>query len=224
MRQDIAYHINKLFVGTDDTAACINAAVEEATVNEKIGDSGSLNAQDKFIQRNITANDTLVVSIGGNDIALKPSFSTLCNMGKMMMLNDVKELENNFENCWGAPHFIEMFRDCVQMYINQLIGNVRPKKIIVCLIYYPNLEKEGWATGTLDKLDYYNNPQFLQTVIRQIYINATLRISIKNNAKVEAFPMFEHLNGTRPEFYCQGVEPSALGNKVLAQSLYPQLC
>ena len=221
--QDISYYINHLFVGTDDEAACINAAVEEATVCEKIGESGVLNAQDKFIRNNITENDTLVVSIGGNDIALKPSFATIYNIGKMMMLNNSQALEEDFENCWGAPHFIEMFHDCVQLYIQKLIGNVRPKKVIVCCIYYPNMVREGWASGTLDKLDYYNNPQFLQTVIRQIYKHATQKITLDNGIQVETFAMFEHLNGSNPQLYCQGVEPSALGNKVLAQSLYPQL-
>ena len=224
MRQDISYHINQNFANRFIMdAACINAAVEEATICEKIGESGVLNAQDKFIQKNITENDILVVSIGGNDIALKPSFSTVFNMGKMMMLNDLEPLETNFQECWGAPHFIEMFRDSIEMYIRQLVGNVCPKKVIVCMIYYPDLNPGGWAQGTLARLNYYEQPLFLQTVIRQMYQNATLKITLKNGTKVEGFPMFEYLNGTQTTFYCQGVEPSALGNKILADGLHAKL-
>merc|ERR1711954_121188 len=36
--------------------------------------------QDEFILNNITENDTLVVSVGGNDIALKPIALTGINM------------------------------------------------------------------------------------------------------------------------------------------------
>ena len=38
---------------------------------------GSLEEQDHLIQKSITSNDYLAVSIGGNDIALAPSLCTI---------------------------------------------------------------------------------------------------------------------------------------------------
>lgn len=217
MRQDICYHLNKYFEKT--SIVCVNAAVEEATVCEKIGETGQLNAQDMFIRNNITSEDVLFVSIGGNDIALKPSFATLFNMGKMMTLNKIESLENDFENCWGAPHFIEMYRDYIQDYVKKLIGNVRPKLVIISMIYYPSLLPGGWASGTLEKLNYHQNPLFLQTAIKQIYNHAIRKISLGPNVAVATFPMFEVLDGRNPDHYCQGVEPSAIGNKALAKAV-----
>jgi hypothetical protein len=38
--------------------------------------------QDRFVKEHITAEDVLVVSVGGNDIALAPSIGTILSMGR----------------------------------------------------------------------------------------------------------------------------------------------
>ena len=53
------------------------SAVEESTLEDRKTD---LLHQDKFIVYNITNNDTLVVSVGGNDIALKPNLNTIVSL------------------------------------------------------------------------------------------------------------------------------------------------
>lgn len=58
-------------------------AVEATTLNERCR---RLRPQDKFIQDNISSQDVLVVSIGGNDIALAPTPCTICSVAGLLCL------------------------------------------------------------------------------------------------------------------------------------------
>jgi hypothetical protein len=73
-KQDVTYWLNQLCEqdrngGRRLRTAAINAAVEASTLNER---SFALRPPDKFLRDNIQADDILVVSVGGNDIALSP--------------------------------------------------------------------------------------------------------------------------------------------------------
>ncbi len=57
---------------------CLNTAIEESTLGNRDGDV--LLAQDIFLRDNITENDYLIVSVGGNDIALRPTAMTIASM------------------------------------------------------------------------------------------------------------------------------------------------
>ncbi len=90
MKQDIAYHMNNML--NYSNYRVINCAIEESTLAER---ANKLFEQDEFIKHNITNNDILIVSVGGNDIALKPSFNTMLNMALELghshhLLNDVE--------------------------------------------------------------------------------------------------------------------------------------
>lgn len=52
-------------------------SVEATTLNER---TYMLRPQDKFLQDNISRDDILVVSIGGNDVALAPTPCTICSV------------------------------------------------------------------------------------------------------------------------------------------------
>ena len=82
--------VNNIFV--------LNCAVEEATLGYK---QYRLNEQDRFIQKHITNNDILIVSCGGNDLALHPSISTLWNMFKLMTFNSKDYIKTNPSGAWG---------------------------------------------------------------------------------------------------------------------------
>lgn len=224
MRQDICYHLNRFFSQQHGSkTACINAAVEEATLQSK---STALNAQDLFIRDTITENDVLFVNIGGNDIALAPSFGTIVNMLKLLYLNSTASFVADPANAWGMPHFIELFRDQMRAYVEQLIARRVPRKIVISLIYFPDEKPSGgWADRTLGLLGYFKDPSFLQTVIRAIFDHAVRQIRLSRNVECElvTFPMFSVLDGKRSEMYCQGVEPSARGNAVLANAVFPLL-
>ena len=63
--------------------AVINTAVEATTLNER---SYRLRPQDRFIRDNIRSDDVLVVSIGGNDVALAPAPCTIASICGILAL------------------------------------------------------------------------------------------------------------------------------------------
>ena len=73
-REDVAHHLNKEIVanGLAGEWCCINTAVEEATLGMR-GAGRPLLAQDVFCRDHLQPADALVVSCGGNDIALRPT-------------------------------------------------------------------------------------------------------------------------------------------------------
>jgi len=83
-RRDVAYWMNKKLAESKETAdgtgsmAVINCAIEESTIGTR--SCGNLLPQDRFIRDHITRDDVLVISLGGNDIALRPSVCTICNI------------------------------------------------------------------------------------------------------------------------------------------------
>lgn len=63
--------------------AAINTAVEATTLNERWY---KLRPQDVFLRDNISRNDTLIVSIGGNDVAMMPTPCTILSMAGLISL------------------------------------------------------------------------------------------------------------------------------------------
>ena len=63
--------------------AAINTAVEATTLNERCR---MLRPQDRFLRDNISSEDVLVVSIGGNDVALCPTPCTIAAMAGLLCL------------------------------------------------------------------------------------------------------------------------------------------
>lgn len=61
----------------------INAAVEATTLNER---TLRLRPQDAFLRDNISPGDVLIVSVGGNDIALCPAPCTVASMAGLLCL------------------------------------------------------------------------------------------------------------------------------------------
>lgn len=78
-RQDIAYWMNREIVKRNFSShyAAINCAVEHATIGSKCC---GLSPQDEFLRDHIDMNDVLVISIGGNDVALAPAPCTILSM------------------------------------------------------------------------------------------------------------------------------------------------
>ena len=55
--------------------------VEATTLNER---SRNLRPQDVFLQQNMQTNDVLIVSVGGNDVALFPTPCTILSLGCLL--------------------------------------------------------------------------------------------------------------------------------------------
>ena len=73
-KQDIAYWLNFEMEQRQLNLFALNCAVEESSIGSRIH---KLPVQDQFLRDTISKNDILVVSLGGNDVVLKP---TLCGV------------------------------------------------------------------------------------------------------------------------------------------------
>ena len=69
---DIAYYLNRHFSSSQAPAVAVNCAIEESTLGQRA--SGRLLPHDVFIRDSLTSRDILVISVGGNDIALRVFF------------------------------------------------------------------------------------------------------------------------------------------------------
>lgn len=238
--KDIAYWINYEIVkrGLQEEFTAINGAIEESTIRGRA--CGKLKDQDVFIRDNIEPKDYLVLSVGGNDIALQPSPCTICNTIALLSCTNTECLKNCtcgcalpcdeyfmgmgpscFSNCLAFPcgygYFLHLFGTRVNAIARRMIsGKNKPKKVLICMIYYLD-EKPGnsWAEGALSLLGYNRDPSHLQMLIRKVYEQATKAIVI-DGTEVVAVPLFAGLDGKHTEDYSQRVEPSASGGQKLA--------
>lgn len=127
MVMDVSYFVNLL----QKDYVCINAAQEEASIGEK----NILTANDQFILENIKEEDILIVSIGGNDVVLKPSAQTILNFGLLLLMNTSESISQNPKE--KLKFILNIFKEEQEKYIRKLISKRKPKKIIICGVYYP---------------------------------------------------------------------------------------
>lgn len=239
--QDIAYWLNVEAELHELPYVAINCAVEESTIGQR--SCAQLLDQDKFISEHVDDNDVLVVSVGGNDIALKPTVCTIVNMLSLICCTTnscVREMSCSLcalscddylcgcsTSCCsnfcafpqGIGYFVHLFHIRIQAYINNILSrrSARPKKILVCMIYFPDeTATDSWADRVLSLLGYDSNPQKLQLIIKRIFELATLNIRVPG-VQVVGVPLFTVLNGKISNDYSQRVEPSASGGKKMAK-------
>ena len=82
MKRDVCYWINEQAEREGKRLGCLNAAVEATSLNDRAW--GRLLPQDAFIRDHITEDDVLVVSVGGNDVALSPLLCTAVNLAVLV--------------------------------------------------------------------------------------------------------------------------------------------
>ena len=82
MKRDVCYWINEQAEREGERIGCLNAAVEATSLNDRAW--GRLLPQDAFIRDHITEDDVLVVSVGGNDVALSPLLCTAVNLAVLV--------------------------------------------------------------------------------------------------------------------------------------------
>lgn len=237
MVKDVAYWTSKEAIKRGKEFLVINCAVEESTVADR--HNGHLLPQDQVIRDHITENDILIVSVGGNDIALKPSFRTILSMAGLVWLTPQSYIERS-ESGLGMNHIIYLFKDKVQNYINSLTEKQKPRAVIVCCIYYPCTIMGGWASSILRLMGYGRNPSKLHALIRIVYQQATSQITLSrrsdgtNSPESESasessfvpvipIPLFEVLDANNADDYIQQVEPSILGGEKMAIAFFNAL-
>ena len=217
MKCDAAFYLNKLIAERQGTgkAAVINCAVEESTLGSR---RSGLLPHDVVLRDNLRATDTVVISVGGNDVALRPSAGTVWNMLVMQYLNRTATVVRG--DAWGMSHFIWLFKDVMTEYIEKLCEKTKPKRVVVSCIYFPDETRSGgWADRVLSALSYFSNPAKLQGAIASIFRKAICQIRIPN-VEIVPFAMFSVMDGKDSSMYCAGVEPSAKGNRLLAEKYY----
>ena len=248
---DVAYHVNKLLEARNPRWACVNTAVEATSLNDRA--FGRLLEQDRFLRDSVRETDAVVISVGGNDIALAPLLCTCCNVAPLLCIGglcgdaidrcacacppDVYTPCGGATDCGcclcglpgcltglcgfppGLGYFVDLFGNRVRAYAANLVAKKKPRVVVVCMIYYLDVNGRGsWADATLQLLGYNYAPGVLQRGIRQVYRNGTKRIRL-NGVPVVALPLFEILDGSDTRDYVQRVEPSPTGGAKLAKAI-----
>ena len=83
MKADVTYWLNKFMAergsaGRAAPLAAVNTAIEATSLNDRA--CTRLLAQDRLIRDHIGRDDVLIVSVGGNDVALQPLLCTCASM------------------------------------------------------------------------------------------------------------------------------------------------
>lgn len=191
--KDVCYWINTLLLGTE--YVCLNAAVEEACLQD------APNEHDRFVLEHLEPTDVVICSIGGNDIALKPSAATLVALGIGTYLVPQCMLSSAFR--W-VP-----FNPLYDIFYNQTLEHLnrfsKAAKRLVCTLYYPCETGTGWANRILQMFDMGK----LQEAIRLCHAMYHCRIG-------PSIPLYEALDPKDPEDYVCRVEPSVKGGYKIA--------
>jgi hypothetical protein len=209
-KPDVSFWMNHLL---GDRATCINTAVEESMLRDR---DQELLAHDKFIRDNIRSEDVLIVSVGANDIALRPLPCTIRHMFQLAWATPRSTLENG--TAWSLKYFKHMFGTKVQDYVDRMTSKTRPRAVIICMIYYPlesGLGQHSWADTQLKALGYNTWPGQLQTAISTLYRLATQNIKVEGTEIVPC-ALHEVLDGKTANDYTARVEPNEEGGKKMA--------
>lgn len=174
MKQDICYWMNMEAArqaGGEARVACINTAIEATTLNDRA--CCCLLSQDVFIRDHITEDDYLVVSVGGNDVALAPLACTVANMCALVwaplpsscttehgfacppnigIAGDLGCIGCGVPNCIssslcacppGLGYMADLMGNRVENYVRSLCSRRKPKKVVVCMIYHLDERSTG---------------------------------------------------------------------------------
>jgi len=210
-KPDVAFWMNHVM---GSNATCINAAIEASMLRQR---DSKLLPQDEFIHDSIRKEDVLVVSVGANDIALKPAISTIWHMLRLAWLTRYSSITSG--TAWSLPYFANLFGPKIQDYVGRLCAKTKPRAVIICMIYYP-LEAQygqlGWADLPLKLLGYNRDPKQLQATIRKIFEMGTMQIQI-DGSEVVPCKLYEILDGKQEDDYTARVEPSSAGGRRMAE-------
>lgn len=183
----------------------MNCAVEATTLRER--QSGLL-PQDEIIVEHMTEDDVLIVSVGGNDIALRPQIGLALAVLAGTYLGGE----------WGIAKLREHFVDGVREYVSKLTRRVTPRLVVVCSLYFLDEKEEAsWANWVLKLLRYGSRPEKVQRVMRRV--GESMVDGLGGRDGVVVVPLYEALDGKRSEDYVQRVEPSEEGGRKMAQLL-----
>ncbi|KAJ4311190.1 hypothetical protein N0V94_008065 [Neodidymelliopsis sp. IMI 364377] len=216
-KHDVAFWLNHRL---GDRATCINAAVEESMLRDR---DQELLSHDQFIHDNIRPRDVLIVSVGANDIALKPLPCTVRHMLQLAWATPRSSLEHG--TAWSLEYFKHMFGPKIQDYVSRLTAKTKPRAVIICMIYFPlesGLGQQSWADMQLKALGYNTWPGQLQTAISTLYRIATRDIKV-DGTQIIPCALHEVLDGKSAKDYTARVEPNEEGGNKMALKFFELL-
>jgi len=170
----------------------------------------------------VTERDYIVLSVGGNDVALKPTAATVVNM---LMLTRVPGWLLRGGCAIGMGHFEWLFRTQIEAIVCRMVAGARkPKLVLVCMIYYLD-ERPGnsWADRVLARLGYDDDPAKLQYIIATLFERIAAKGFDVDGVEVRPFPLFKVLDGKDTADYVQRVEPSVQGGRKIARAFLDEL-
>jgi hypothetical protein len=176
----------------------------------------SLTLDDKFIRDKIRPSDILIVSVGANDIALRPNNSTIRHMLQLAWLTPKSSLKNHTAS--SLSDFKTLFGTKIQSYILRLVPKTKPRAIIVYMTYFPLETGQGqtsWADAQLKAQGYNSYPGQLQAAIRAMYEMATKEIRMEG-CEVVPCALHEVLDGKTVGDYTARVGPNEEGGRKMA--------
>lgn len=220
--RDVSYWLSTVYPSNRYTV--INCAIEQTLLRSRVSSKSISSSkrrtktddmpmhfeQDTIVRDHITNNDILVVSVGGNDVALAPTCATaLAVLGSVLISPSI-----------GMSVLRRLFKDGLQRYIEQLICKQRPRLVVICMLYYPdqNPKAQSWANVVLRMLQYNSKPHKLQRAIRTVFEKAVSQIAIPDTNICFA-PFFDRLDGADSSDYVARVEPSEAGGRKMAELL-----
>ncbi|KAF9739486.1 hypothetical protein PMIN06_001093 [Paraphaeosphaeria minitans] len=209
-KPDVAFWINHV-LGTQ--ATCINTAVEASMLRER---DKTLLPHDEFIRDHIGNKDILIVSVGCNDIAMKPTFSTIWRMLALAWLTPRSSIDRR--SAWSLGYFGNFFGAKTENYVELLCSETKPRAVIICMIYFPletQYGQRGWGDKALRALGYGSDPGKLQAAIRAMFEMGTKKVKIEGT-EVLPCKLYDVLDGSNRTDYVERVEPSANGGRKMA--------
>uniref|UniRef100_A0A7S2EHH7 SGNH hydrolase-type esterase domain-containing protein n=1 Tax=Trieres chinensis TaxID=1514140 RepID=A0A7S2EHH7_TRICV len=228
MVKDVAYHTTSSLEGMGVPYAALNCAVEESTVGERR--DGSPYGQDDFVRGAMTSDDYLAVSMGGNDIALKPTVGVIAEMALVTRFASDGWLSPLYRA--GLWSLTRRFASGTERYLRRMMaegegaegGNRRPRGILVCALYYPCERGSGWADPTLRVIGYDDDPDPVQGIIRSVWDGVAETVAAKfPDVPVRQVKFYEALDPKDARDYEKRVEPSVRGGakmgRVIAEAI-----
>lgn len=194
-RQDVCYHLNVKLVGTQ--YVCINAAREEARI------CNFWNIGPSFIDKE---HDIVILSIGGNDVILRPSIWTIATLA----IGNYLIPECFIQYLMWIPNPLKTI---FYTQTRALVESIPCNKVHLCTVYYPcEVSEWSWASKTLDAI----NISKMQRAIRVCFTEYHSKIA-------PSIPLYEALDPKDPADYVQRVEPSIGGGAKLAALIYERV-
>eukprot|EP01036_Dinobryon_divergens_P022818 gene22818-31115_t len=186
--------------GLEGRIVAVNCAVEESTIG---GRRLKRLPQDEFVRDNSKPDDIFVISLGGNDIALRPTCCTTLNMVSLLCCSTTSCIEKVWKKCQClTPDLLDYEWSRYSLgstvsskdYCNcDAVTGLGPSCWSNCLSFPPGLgfflhlfkdrvadiaRRPGgsWAENTLKWLGYNHNPGHLQSVMKRVFELGTRQV------------------------------------------------